>query len=433
MQDAVGRAKPQISTLDFLVRLLRWRKLVLLNTGLVALLAVIVSLILPNWYAAQVTILPPQEDQLALAGLSRGLGSALGAASQAALSISGGPRLPIWASPSDYLAGILRSRRLREQVINDHDLIRVYKCDNIDEALKEFSHHIKTRVGGEGIVRVRVEDKLPERAEAITASCLAILDEIQRETRRSRAADVRCFIAERLQATRGVLAAAEESLCAFQQREGLLVPEEQATALIQTVAKVEAERIAAIVERDALTAQVGQDHPEVQRLEALVRSLEEAKSSLEGRSGRDSSVGNAAPPSDAEVGVGPEGPSAIIDLKRLPALSLTYLRLYRELETQAALFELLTQMLEQYRIQEVRDVPTIQVLDGPATPQEKVKPHRAVICIIATLLAFLISLGVAAGLERMAILQEHDPRKHAQLSRLLSGLGLRFLFPRGRM
>ena len=403
--------------LQFLVRLLRWRAFILINTGLVAVLAVVISLLLPNWYAAQVSILPPQEESLGLGGLGSGLSSILGTGGTA-LSLVGGVKLPLWASPSDYLAGILRSRRLREEVIREHDLENVYRCDNIDQALKIFGGRIRIRVGTEGIVRVRLLDKEPERAAAMAASCLRVLDEVQRETGRSRASDVRRFIEERLDATRHDLAAAEDSLQVFQERYGLLVPEEQAAALVRTAASVEAERLAALVKRDVLSAQAGADHPEVQRLNALGHALEQAKASLEGRM--------AASSPEAR-----EGPQAIIALDRLPSLSLRYLRLYREVEIQGALFELLTQLLEQYRIQEVRDVATIQVLDPPVVPHEKAKPHRAVICVVATLLAFLASLAVAALLERAAMLAERDPERHALLVRLLSGLGLRFLI-RGR-
>ncbi len=408
-----------MTSLDFLVRLLRWRKLILINTLLVAILAVVISLLLPNWYTARVSILPPQEEALSLGGLTPGIGGSLGrmALGQLTSQVS----LPIWASPSDYLAGILRSRRLREPVVREHDLMDVYKCDNVDQALRVLGQHLKIRVGSEGIVRVRVEDKDPERAAAMAASCVRLLDEIQGETRRTRAGDVRRFVAERLGATRAELAAAEESLRVFQERHGLLVPEEQAAALVQTVAKVEAERITTQVERDALLVQMGSDHPEVQRLTALLTSLEAAKSGLEGRTPM--GEGFTLP---SEI----EGPTALIDLKRLPALALQYLRLFRNVEIQQVLFELLTQLLEQYRIREVRDVPTIQVLDQPFVPEEKSRPLRGVICAVATGLAFLLSVLVAAGLEKLAVISESTPERHAQLSRLLSGLGLRFLIPR---
>ncbi len=401
--------------LDFFVRLLRWRAFIVINTGLVAVLAVVISLLLPNWYAARVSVMPPQEEPLTGIALSGNLGSALGMAQQAAATMAGRTNLPIFASPSDYLVGILRSRTLRLQLIEAHDLTSRYETENVDQTLKVLADRIHTRVGREGIVHVELLDKEPETAAAMAASALEILDRIQRDTRRSRAADVSRFVAERLAATEQTLSAAEESLQAFEQRYGLLAPEEQAAALVRTIAELEAQRLAARVERDALSTQLGAEHPDVQRLDALVKSYEQARATLE---------------RGAATGEEPEGPTALIDLQRLPELSLAYLRRLREVEIQAALYELLTQIHEQYRIQEVRDLSTIQILDPPAVPQEKASPHRAIICVVATLLAFLASVSVAALLERLAMVAETDPARYEKLARLLRGLGLRLLLRR---
>jgi uncharacterized protein involved in exopolysaccharide biosynthesis len=417
MQDTGEHQKSQSVNLAFLVRLLRWRKLILMNTLIVAVLAVGISLLLPNWYAAKVSILPPQEDVISVAGLSSGLSGALGKASRAAQAFNTAMDLPFMSTPSDFLAGLLRSRRLREALITEHDLIDVYQVDNIDQALESFAENITTRVGREGIVRLQILDKQPQRAADMTATALRLLDEIQRETHRSRATSVRQFIDIRLTATRIELAAAEDSLQRFQETYGLLVPEEQAIALVKTVATVEVDRLAAQVQLHALRAQVGAEHPDVRRLTSLLESLEQAKSQLEGRDeGADQRGAN--------------GPAAIIELSRLPQLSLSYLRLYRHLKIQEVLFELLTELLEQYRIQEVRDLPTIQILDPPTVPMEKAKPGRGVICFVATLLAFFSSLAIAAGLERIVLMSETDTEGYRNLTRLLRGIGLGFLIPR---
>jgi tyrosine-protein kinase Etk/Wzc len=404
----------ETGALPFLVRLLRWRRLILLNTLIVAVMAVVISLLLPNWYEARTSILPPQEESLSLGSLSRGIGSALAMVGRSSLTVPGGS-LPMWATPSDLLAAILRSRRLRETVIRRNDLERIYRAKNMDQALETFAARCRVRVGAEGVVRLACLDKDGARAAAVANGCVTALDEIQRETRQGGAAQVRRFIAARLDSTRADRTAAEEALRDFQQRHGLLVPEEQAKALVEAVAKLDAERLAALVERDALRAEVGPTHPEVQRADALAHSLAEAQAALEGRGG--------------PLAAGEER-TALIDLGRLPDLSLEFLRLYREVETRETLYALLLQMHEQYRIEEVRDTPTIQVLDPAVAPVEKARPHRAVICVVATLLALLASTGIAAVLEWIARLAERDPERYASLQRLLRGVGLGILVRR---
>lgn len=54
----------------------------------------------------------------------------------------------------------------------------------------------------------------------------------------------------------------------------------------------------------------------------------------------------------------------------VPSLALDYGRLMRELKVQETLYTLLTSQLEQAKLAEARDTPTVQVLD-PAIPAEK--------------------------------------------------------------
>ncbi len=436
MQDSTEQHQPRPGSLTFYVRLLRWRRLILTNTLIVAVLAVCISLLLPNWYAASVSVLPPQEDVISIAGLTNAMGGALGAAGQAVRALGSGMDLPFMSSKSDYLAGLLRSRRLREKLVIEHNLTEEYKCDNLDQTLLSFADNITIRVGREGILRLTIMDKDPQRAADMTATALRILDEIQRDTHRSRASAVRQFIDSRLETTKLELAAAEESLQVFQEQYGLLVPEEQAGALVKTVAQVEAERLAALIQVNALSSQIGADHPDAQRARALLLSIEEVKAGLEGRSptglhlpDNDGTGFNAAA-NKTDAGNTTMGATVIIDLARLPELSFVYLRLYREMKIRTALFKLLTELLEQYRIQEVRDLPTIQVLDPPTVPVEKARPYRAIICCVATLLGFFISMGLATFLEWTVVLSETDPRRHAQILALFSGVGLGFLVKR---
>jgi len=228
------------------------------------------------------------------------------------------------------------------------------------------------------------------------------------------------------------LAAAEEALQLFQETYGLLVPEDQASALVKTVAQVEAERLTALIQLNALSSQVGADHPDVQRTKALLVSIESVKAELEGRGpDRVGTVEAGATEIGGDrSGAEPEGASIIIDLARLPGLSLDYLRLYREVQIRTALFELLTELLEQYRIQEVRNLPTIQVLDHPLEPTEKARPFRGIICTVTTLLGFLVSLMIAIFLEWLVVLSEHNPHRYSQVTTLLRGLGLGFMIQR---
>src|SRR6266850_1288641 len=88
----------------------------------VAVIAVVVSLLLPKWYMAQSTILPPTEG-----GESFGMMSAL--IENTALNKLG---LFSATTPSDVYVEILKSRTLRESLVRSFDLVRLYRTRGMD-------------------------------------------------------------------------------------------------------------------------------------------------------------------------------------------------------------------------------------------------------------------------------------------------------------
>ena len=65
------------------------------------------------------------------------------------------------------------------------------------------------------------------------------------------------------------------------------------------------------------------------------------------------------------------------------------MRLQRELEIQTELFKFLTMEYEEAKIEEAKDIPTVQVLDVAKVPERKSKPRR-VLLVMSILLVCLI-------------------------------------------
>jgi uncharacterized protein involved in exopolysaccharide biosynthesis len=80
-------------------------------------------------------------------------------------------------------------------------------------------------------------------------------------------------------------------------------------------------------------------------------------------------------------------------LATLPTSGLDLARLYRDVRTLEQVFVVLTAQYEQSRIDEVRDTPTVDVLDRASTPERKCRPRRSLMVAAA----FLLSLGVGVG------------------------------------
>ena len=58
---------------------------------------------------------------------------------------------------------------------------------------------------------------------------------------------------------------------------------------------------------------------------------------------------------------------------------MRYLDLYRRSKINEAVYELLSKEYEVIKIQEARNMPTVQVLDQPVVPEKKAHPHRLIV------------------------------------------------------
>ncbi len=77
----------------------------------------------------------------------------------------------------------------------------------------------------------------------------------------------------------------------------------------------------------------------------------------------------------------------------------SYEELYLEVETRRMVYLLLRQELENLRIEEARESPTIEVLIPPTPAHERVFPRRTTKVLMITALAFLLSVGWIITLE----------------------------------
>ena len=82
---------------------------------------------------------------------------------------------------------------------------------------------------------------------------------------------------------------------------------------------------------------------------------------------------------------GPNYPS----IRKLPLLGVAYADLYRRTKVQEAVFETLTREYELAKVQEVKETPSVKVLDAASIPEKKSFPPRILIISLGTALAFI--------------------------------------------
>ncbi len=357
----------QVNLIDYLHVVVKWRRLLIKNFLLVSVLSVVISLLLPKWYESQAVIMPPEEEirGLNISALLSKLplsGFGLGGESNQVLS---------------FMA-ILKSRNLQEKIIHKFNLIEVYEKKDIDRTLKRLEDNVEFVIGDEGQIVISVLDRKPERAAAMANEFVALLDSIYTKLNIQKARHDRMFIERRFNQNKADLRKAEEALKAFQATYGVIDIPEQTRAAISSAAELYSMIYLTEIELAVKRRYLSSTHNELRRKEAELQELKRKLAELK--------VGTS------NTGGLEKNDELFIPFEKVPDLSLQYIRLFREVQVQNKLYEYLIQIYEQARIDEAKDIPSIQVLDFGAVPIYKAKPKRAVIVIVAVLLSLIVSL-----------------------------------------
>jgi tyrosine-protein kinase Etk/Wzc len=393
--ESISTEQENINLYNYLAVLVKYRRFIFFNFIFICFTVGLLSFFLPNWYRAKTTLLPPERSVMGGVGLSSSL---LGEFS----SLSG-LSLPMTATPSDVFAAILKSRAVVEPVIKEENLLKIYGVRKMEDGLREFFSHLQVKVENEGIISIQFEDKNKDRAARVANLLVEELDQVNRMTSTSKAKNARIFIEERLNQTQTNLKAAEDSLKSFQERNKAIVLDEQMKASVQAAAELKAEMTSAEIQMNVLGKNMLPDHPQIQQLRTRINEIRRQLSMLESGSqnAKDSKV----------LGV---------PFSQAPSLSLELARFTREVKIQEKLFELLTQQYEQYKIEETKDTPTVQVLDRAFPPETKYKPKRATMILIAGIAGLFLSVIFSFSLEYIERTKRKQPEEYKKIEEMIS-------------
>lgn len=367
--------------------LLGWRRLVLRATVAAGVAAVIVSLLLPRWYQARATITPPDETETGggLLQLVSQLGSGLGTGR--ARSLMGR------TAAVDLQIGVLKSRRVRAEVVDKFDLVKVFRSKSREHAIKELGTHLEVSTTPEGLVAVAVEARDPQLAADMANAFVASLDAYNRSTSVEDARRTSAFIRTCLQENQARMNEASTALRRFQEEKGAVELGEQTRATVEALAELEAERTRLEIQRGVLANYAMPNQLQVQEIEAQIREIDEKARSL-----REKAV---------EGGKVVKSNSALLALGDLPSLALQFASLKREVLVQEKVYEFLTSQLEEARIRESRDLETVRVLDEAVPPIRRARPRRTLIVILTAGLGFTLAVGTAFAVEGIQIGRAH--------------------------
>jgi uncharacterized protein involved in exopolysaccharide biosynthesis len=372
-QEGMGpNSEGRIVGLDFLKLLTKWRRFILINLAVIGIGAAIISLILPPWYSATTSILPPKEQGAtnplgAASALLRGVGSSL----QRLTSPSGS------TGAYNYLA-ILKSRSVLEGVVRKFDLMHVYGISDtsIELGIKELVSHTTVEVQNEDYITISVEDKDRTRSAEMANYFVALLNEVSNRLGTQEAHDNRVFIQQRVDQIYERLHRAEDSLRNFQQTSPILVAPDESGGSSSSIAELYALKAKKEIEIGLLERTVSADNPLLLQSSMELKAIEKKVSEI-------------------------------------PEAGLMEVRLLREVMIQQRILEYVLPLLEQAKVDEQKNVPVILVLDRAVPPEFKDRPKRSLIVIVAGLSAILLSIAYALAAEWFLRLRLTDPERYA--------------------
>jgi hypothetical protein len=98
-------------------------------------------------------------------------------------------------------------------------------------------------------------------------------------------------------------------------------------------------------------------------------------------------------------------------IRQLPILGVTWSDLYRRTKVEETVFETLTKQYEVARVDEVREIPSVKVLDQAAVPEKKSFPPRLLLMLFGTVLAATLAGFWAVLSARWEQVDSDHPRK----------------------
>jgi tyrosine-protein kinase Etk/Wzc len=357
--------------LDYIHLLLRWRWFIIVNFLCIVLITYGITLLLPKWYYSQSVVLPPRDKS---AGSLAGLGNI------ARMVGVGGPASLLGNQEIFSYMSILKSRTLQQSIVREFDLIDAYKIDNnsVGDALEILRSNTVFKIDEEGALVIGVFDRVPQRAADMANRFVELLHEHNTELSVSEARARRKFIERRLDQNRAELAAVEEKVRSFQTEHGLLILPDQADQSVRGIAEMYAARVLQEIERDVAKEIVGTDNPMFRRIQIELDALNRR----------------------------------LVDL---PDQTIESFRIARDLLIQQKIFELLTPLLEEARLEELRDTPTVLILDRAIPAEEKARPKRLFITIAMGMISLLLSTGYIVSTDIVSGLRENDPERYKKV------------------
>lgn len=376
---------------EFLIVTVKYRWFLFWFVFIITGSATLYALLAPKWYKSTASVLPAEKTDLlstlsGLSGLAKGFSASKGLA-----ALTGG------SSESDKYMAILMSATVTDDVIKKFDLRKEYdyEDDYYEKVVKEWQSNLELEIQDEGNLTITVYDKDPRKAADIANYMVERLNEINTKLSVTNATANREFVEKRYLQNVTDINNLEDSMRKFQEKYGVIAVPEQLEATVKSMSSIYVDLYKKEVEFNVLKQTYGNDHPMTATTKIELSELEKKIDQL--NAGTDKSQ------QDVKL---------LIPFKQAPELGNEYLKIYRNLEIQYKILEFIQPLYEQAKIEEVRNTPSVLVLDKAAPPDRKAKPKGSIYALVSFVSSTVMGFFLVFVKELFTKMKAQDPGRH---------------------
>ncbi len=379
-----------ISLLDNVIVLLENRRFIGLFVLAAAVLSTVVAFLLPVRYEGKVALLPPAQNSSLGSALLGQLGN-MGALGSLASLASGNLGIK---NPADMYVALITSRTVEDAMIQRFNLMQEYHEKRMSDARKVLERRTTvTASNKDGLIRLSVEAGSPARSAELANGYVEEFRKLSASLAITEAARRRLFFEKQLEETKANLTAAEDAMTKMEKSTGVLEIDSQARSLIESAALLRAQVAAKQVRIEAMRSFAAENNPDLILAKQELAALEAQLARI---AGSQQDLG-----SDINLSKG-----------RVTQAGMDYLRHFRELKYQEAVFELLSKEFEIAKLDEAREGSIVQVVDNAVPPDRKSSPHRLFIVLGSSFAAFALAVFWVNLRQRFAIASQLPENRH---------------------
>jgi uncharacterized protein involved in exopolysaccharide biosynthesis len=354
---------------------------IILHVLVLSIFAVSYALSAKKTFTSFSVLIPPGGISTALQSflpseMTQGLGGAIGA-----LTGSSG-------DSSNRILAILNSRKLAELVVNEFDLERRFKTKTIEDAIDVYYEITSFEINQELMISMSVEMETdyfhPEENEEeirnlvynICSYLVDYLDSRYTELQTENARFQRITLEKRFEQNKAELEYIQNKAKDFALENNIISLPDQLTAVVETAGALEAEIVQKKIQLNSIKDFRSDGSSEVALLETSIKEMENSLRELYSSEFNEDRL------------------SVLPLINDSAELLLNYAKIEQERTVQTLLFQFLIQQVEQLKIQEAKETPSIQFIDTPRIPDRRSKPSRALLAIIIFSVGMVLSTSI---------------------------------------